>query len=93
MRAQGEEIKSPPPSAKKLNNLMCDAKPKARQSYYAHNLSVSHQPYATMRRDDRRKSGLEYLGIYTNRRIFVILGGRFKLRRRHNPFPRCYGDA
>ena len=41
---------------------MCDAEPKARQSYYAHNLSVSHRPYATMRRDDRRKSGLEYLG-------------------------------
>jgi hypothetical protein len=41
---------------------MCYAKPKARQSYNAHNLSVSHRPYATMRRDDRRKSGLEYLG-------------------------------
>jgi hypothetical protein len=27
---------------------------------------VSHQLYATMKRDDRRKSGLEYLGIYTN---------------------------
>jgi hypothetical protein len=25
-------------------------------------LSVSHRPYAMMRRDDRRKSGLEYLG-------------------------------
>ena len=55
MQAQGEEIKIAPPSAKGMNNLMCDAEPKARQSYYAHYLSVSHRPYTTMRRDDKRR--------------------------------------
>ena len=59
------KYKSPPPSAKGINNLMCAAEPKARQSYYAHNLSVSHRPYTTMRRDD----SLEYLGIYTNKSV------------------------
>ncbi len=54
VRAQGEKI-TPPPSAKGINNLMCAAEPKARQSYYVHNLSVSHRPYARMRRDDRRR--------------------------------------
>ena len=55
VRAQGEEIKNPPPSAKGINNLMCAAEPKARQSLKGHNLSVSHRPYTTMRRDDRRR--------------------------------------
>ena len=49
------KYKSPPPSAKGINNFMCAAEPKAGQSYYAHNLSVSHRPYTTMRRDDRRR--------------------------------------
>ncbi len=45
---------------------MCDAEPKARQLYYAHNLSVPHQPYAMYNEEELWKSGLEYLGIYTN---------------------------